>query len=160
MTATYCSWYQNVNLLPLRLSCVQVPKIRWDNLTLRFFLSLILIYQIISMVIGYVIGMNEWKSRVGSDFHLLNVKSLDRDSPTLKLCYLSFLLLTFQWKTLLEEKTVIVEPDESQPWLPYVIEWMIRLLLCPVTIHFWKSSIQVIPIFGRPVFKSPLLFVG
>ena len=40
------------------------------------------------------------------------------DSPTLKLCYLSFLLLTFQWKTLLQEKTVIVELGESQPrWI-------------------------------------------
>ena len=37
------------------------------------------------------------------------------DSPTLNFCYLSFLLVTSQWKTLLEEKTVMVELDESQP---------------------------------------------
>ena len=40
---------------------------------------------------------------------------LGQDSPTLKLCYLSFQLVTFLLKTLLEEKTVIVELGESQP---------------------------------------------
>ena len=39
-----------------------------------------------------------------------------QDSPTLKLCYyLSPWLGVFQWKTLLVEKTVIVEVGESQP---------------------------------------------
>ena len=38
-----------------------------------------------------------------------------QDSPTLKLCYLGFKLVTFLLKTLLKEKTVIVELGESQP---------------------------------------------
>ena len=38
-----------------------------------------------------------------------------QDSTTLKLCYLSLLLATFQEKTLLEEKTVMVELGESWP---------------------------------------------
>ena len=38
-----------------------------------------------------------------------------RDSPTLKLYYLSLLLALSQIKTLLEEKTVIVELGESWP---------------------------------------------
>ena len=46
---------------------------------------------------------------------LVNIM-LGQDSPTLKLCYLKFILLTFQCKTLVEEKTVIVELGESQPW--------------------------------------------
>ena len=41
---------------------------------------------------------------------------LGPDSPTIKLCYLSFQLVAFLLKTLLEEKTVIVELGESQPW--------------------------------------------
>ena len=39
-----------------------------------------------------------------------------QDSPMLKLCYLSLWLALFRWKTLLVEKTVIVEIGESQPW--------------------------------------------
>ena len=42
-------------------------------------------------------------------------KILGQDSPTLKPCYHSFQLLTFLFKTLLEEKNVIVELGESQP---------------------------------------------
>ena len=38
-----------------------------------------------------------------------------RDSPTLKLSYLSLWVALFQGKTLLEEKTVIVELGESWP---------------------------------------------
>ena len=41
--------------------------------------------------------------------------TLGQNSPTYKLCNLSFLLVTFQLKTLLEEKTVIVELGEYQP---------------------------------------------
>ena len=37
-------------------------------------------------------------------------RTLGRDSPTIKLCYFSFLLVTFQLKTLLEEKTVNFSP--------------------------------------------------
>ena len=43
------------------------------------------------------------------------------DSPTLKLCYLCLWLALFQLKTLLEEKSVIVELGESQPRLWKVI---------------------------------------
>ena len=41
-----------------------------------------------------------------------------QDSPSLKLYYLSLWLSLFQWKTLLVEKTVIVELGESWPWNP------------------------------------------
>ena len=43
-------------------------------------------------------------------YHLLG-----QDSPSLKLYYLSLWLSLFQWKTLLVEKTVVVELGESQP---------------------------------------------
>ena len=42
-------------------------------------------------------------------------KARGPDSPTLKLCYLSFIWVTFRLQTLLEEKTVIVDFGESQP---------------------------------------------
>ena len=42
-------------------------------------------------------------------------RHLGQDSPSLKLYYLSFWLSFFQWKTLLVEKTVIIEHGESQP---------------------------------------------
>ena len=35
------------------------------------------------------------------------IENQGQDSPTLKLCYLSFQLVTFLLKTVLEEKTVI-----------------------------------------------------
>ena len=38
------------------------------------------------------------------------------DSPRSKLYYLCLWLAIFQWKTLLEEKTMIVELGESWPW--------------------------------------------
>ena len=40
------------------------------------------------------------------------------DSPTIKLCYLIFVIVSFQWKTLLEENFSIEEIGESQPWIP------------------------------------------
>ena len=42
-------------------------------------------------------------------------KGQGQDSPSLKLYYLSLWLSLFQWKTLLVEKTVIVELGESRP---------------------------------------------
>jgi hypothetical protein len=49
------------------------------------------------------------------------------DSPTLKLCYLCLWLVLFQFRILLEEKSVIVELDESKLWcligLRYLSSW-------------------------------------
>ena len=41
-----------------------------------------------------------------------------RDSPTFKICYISFILVTFQRQTLVHEKTVMVKIGESQPRHP------------------------------------------
>ena len=46
----------------------------------------------------------------------IHVKCQGWDSPTLKLYYLIFELGLFQWKTMLVEKTVIVDLGESRPW--------------------------------------------
>ena len=46
-------------------------------------------------------------------FNLSNIPG--RDSPSLKLCCLSFQLVTLKLKALLEENTVIVELGECQP---------------------------------------------
>ena len=52
------------------------------------------------------------------------VQVLGWDSPLLKLYYLSLWLAIFQWKSQLEEKTVIVELGESQPrWLRISVLW-------------------------------------
>ena len=53
---------------------------------------------------------------------------LGRNSPSLKLYYLRLLLWLFQWKTLLVEKTVIVELGESQPIFkvnPVTFNWIL-----------------------------------
>ena len=46
-------------------------------------------------------------------FNLSNIQG--RDSPSLKLCCLSFQLVTLTLKALLEENTVLVELGEFQP---------------------------------------------
>ena len=61
------------------------------------------------------------KSVISLVSQTLTLDHLVRDSPTLKLCYLSFLLLTLQWKTLLKEKIVIEEIGESQPCASYLV---------------------------------------
>ena len=57
--------------------------------------------------------------------------NLGWDSPTLKLNYLSLWLALFPWKTMLVEKTVMVELGESRPWYCW------RFLMGHT---FWKSS--------------------
>ena len=66
---------------------------------------------------------------------LYSSEHLGLDSPTLKLSYLSLWLALFQGKTLLEEKTVIVELGES---------WH-RVFLCLVKefSHTWKNCSNV-----------------
>ena len=63
---------------------------------------------------------------------------LGQDSPTLKLCYLRFQLVTFLSKTLLEEKNVRVELDESQPRLidKFILIVIIRRYLVNFLGHY------------------------
>ena len=59
------------------------------------------------------------------------------DSLTLKLCYLSFLLEIFQWKTLVEVKTVIAELGESQPWQEKIVLMQIKRPLQMTVFGAW-----------------------
>ena len=62
------------------------------------------------------------------------------DSPTFKLYYLSLKRAFFQWKTMLVEKTVIVELGESRPRTPRKneCEYLPMLGLNIVYFMFWK----------------------
>ena len=74
-------------------------------------------------------------------YHSLGLSFQGQDSPTLKLCYLSFQLVTFLLKTLLEEKTMIVELGESQPGTPiFVIIVYIEFTI--VIQPWWLSSLM------------------
>ena len=50
-----------------------------------------------------------------------NCLSQRRDAPTLKISYFSLWLAFSQWKTLLVEKTLILEVGESQPSRVYLL---------------------------------------
>ena len=63
-----------------------------------------------------------------------------QDSPSLKLYYVSLWLSLFQWKTLLVEKTEIVELDENS----WVLTWWISPL---ITGYIWIAD------FFCPVFR-------
>ena len=93
----------------------------------------------------------KWSRLIQTTMDNPNSKRPGRDSPSLYFCYLSFLLVTFQWTTLLEEETVIEELDESQPWIPNASG-----IRAP-TVR-WKSAKFISTIFGIcPIKKCSLL---
>ena len=63
------------------------------------------------------------------------------DSPTIKLYYLSLKLALLQWKTMLVEKTVIVELGESQPWIIVIIIAKIWNLLSSSCVFYLDTKI-------------------
>jgi hypothetical protein len=67
------------------------------------------------------------------------------NSPKLKLCYLSPWLALFDWKILLEEKTVKAEVGESDSQTSLALEWSVLLLpAVRSTLNYRQSLIKQI----------------